>query len=89
MVFAGTQKPAEPGVDDAVYPPPSSPEPLTYTASRIPEQQGAIKWEILKSIVYGGLTEAITSLSVVTSAASADAATCKSSDFLFCSSLPF
>lgn len=32
--------------------------------------------EILKSIVYGGLTESLASLSVVTSAASADTATC-------------
>ncbi|KAG2380930.1 Membrane protein [Vigna angularis] len=32
-------------------------------------------WEILKSIVYGGLAELLASLSVVTSAASADAAT--------------
>ncbi|KAI5422929.1 hypothetical protein KIW84_046083 [Lathyrus oleraceus] len=33
------------------------------------------KLEIVKSIVYGGLTESLASLSVVTSAASADAAT--------------
>eukprot|EP00261_Vitis_vinifera_P017140 XP_010646674.1 PREDICTED: membrane protein of ER body-like protein isoform X2 [Vitis vinifera] len=33
------------------------------------------KWEILKSIVYGGLIESITSLSIVTSAAGADATT--------------
>ncbi|RDX79428.1 Membrane protein of ER body-like protein, partial [Mucuna pruriens] len=32
-------------------------------------------WEILKSIVYGGLAELLASLSVVTSAASADATT--------------
>ncbi|XP_027337097.1 membrane protein of ER body-like protein [Abrus precatorius] len=32
-------------------------------------------WEILKSIVYGGLNESLASLSVVTSAASADATT--------------
>nr|KYP59406.1 hypothetical protein KK1_014841 [Cajanus cajan] len=32
-------------------------------------------WEILKSVVYGGLAELLASLSVVTSAASADATT--------------
>ncbi|KAJ6714686.1 FE(2+)/MN(2+) TRANSPORTER PCL1 [Salix viminalis] len=39
------------------------------------ELRGSKKLEIVKSIVYGGLIESITSLSVVTSAASADAAT--------------
>ncbi|KAJ6701480.1 GLYCINE-RICH PROTEIN FAMILY [Salix koriyanagi] len=39
------------------------------------ELKGSKKLEIVKSIVYGGLIESITSLSVVTSAASADAAT--------------
>ncbi|CAK7355915.1 unnamed protein product [Dovyalis caffra] len=39
------------------------------------EPRGAKKLEIVKSIVYGGLVESITSLSVVTSAASADAPT--------------
>lgn len=34
------------------------------------------KWEILKSIVYGGLAESITSLGVVSSAAGSDATTC-------------
>jgi hypothetical protein len=38
--------------------------------------------EILKSIVYGGLTESLASLSVVTSAASADAATCRTSNLI-------
>jgi len=33
-------------------------------------------WEILKSIVYGSLAELLASLSVVTSAASADSTTC-------------
>ncbi|KAM1764728.1 hypothetical protein ACFX11_003949 [Malus domestica] len=50
-----------------------SPEPPT-----IPEtgETGDTKTlEIIKSIVYGGLTEAITSLGIVTSAASADTAT--------------
>ncbi|XP_075647674.1 membrane protein of ER body 1-like isoform X2 [Castanea sativa] len=40
-----------------------------------PPQQGVVKYEILKSLVYGGLIELITSLGVVTSAASADATT--------------
>ncbi|KAM4070527.1 hypothetical protein ACB094_12G171600 [Castanea mollissima] len=40
-----------------------------------PSQQGVVKYEILKSLVYGGLIELITSLGVVTSAASADATT--------------
>ncbi|XP_058745393.1 membrane protein of ER body-like protein [Vicia villosa] len=41
--------------------------PIVETSSK--------KLEIVKSIVYGGLTESLASLSVVTSAASADAAT--------------
>jgi len=44
------------------------PEPIITRGSR----KG---WEVLKSIVYGGLAELLASLSVVTSAASADAAT--------------
>ncbi|XP_065636721.1 membrane protein of ER body 2-like [Quercus suber] len=48
---------------------PSSPPATT------PSQQGVLKYEILKSLVYGGLIELITSLGVVTSAASADATT--------------
>ena len=50
------------------------PSPLLATT---PSQQGVLKYEILKSLVYGGLIELITSLGVVTSAASADATTCK------------
>ena len=46
-------------------PPPSPPSP------------GAIKHEILKSVVFGSLNESITSLGVVTSTASADATTSK------------
>ena len=38
--------------------------------------------EILKSIVYGGLIESITSLGVVSSAAGAGAGTCKYQIFL-------
>ncbi|XP_050252685.1 membrane protein of ER body 1-like isoform X14 [Quercus robur] len=48
------------------------PSPLPETT---PSQQGVVKYEILKSLVYGGLIELITSLGVVTSAASADATT--------------
>ena len=46
-------------------PPPSPPSP------------GAIKHEILKSVVFGSFNESITSLGVVTSTASADATTSK------------
>lgn len=49
----------------------------TSPLPRTPSQQGVVKYEILKSLVYGGLIELITSLGVVTSAASADATTCK------------
>ena len=38
--------------------------------------QSSKAWEVLKSFVYGGLAELLASLSVVTSAASADATTC-------------
>lgn len=34
-------------------------------------------WDVLKSIVYGGLAESIASLGVVSSAAAADASTCE------------
>lgn len=37
------------------------------------------RWEILKSIVYGGLVESITSLGIVSSAASSGATPCKCS----------
>ncbi|XP_068321781.1 membrane protein of ER body-like protein [Pyrus communis] len=48
-----------------------SPEPTIIR----PETGDTTTLEIVKSIVYGGLTEAITSLGIVTSAASADTAT--------------
>ncbi|CBI29527.3 unnamed protein product, partial [Vitis vinifera] len=44
-------------------------------APTISGPENSKKWEILKSIVYGGLIESITSLSIVTSAAGADATT--------------
>ncbi|XP_027905105.1 membrane protein of ER body-like protein isoform X3 [Vigna unguiculata] len=54
-------------------------ETLTHTEIYIGEQPRAEvgehqEWEILKSIVYGGLVESITSLGVVSSAASSGAA---------------
>lgn len=54
----------------------------THTEIDIGEQPGAEigehqEWEMLKSIVYGGLVESITSLGVVSSAASSGAAPCK------------
>lgn len=46
----------------------------------INEERGAeVTVDILKSIVYGGLIESITSLGVVSSAAGAGSATCKHS----------
>ncbi|XP_041001873.1 membrane protein of ER body 2-like isoform X2 [Juglans microcarpa x Juglans regia] len=69
---------------DTFHPTPSStleartPTAVTgeiLTAQSTPEQDGTIKLEIVKSLVYGGLTESIASLSVVTSAASAAAST--------------
>lgn len=53
-----------------------------HTQIYIGEQPGAEigehqEWEILKSIVYGGLVESITSLGVVSSAAAAGSAPCK------------
>lgn len=61
---------------------PASPDKSTplLTSAETAVVQGAASsktWEILKSIVYGGLTESLASLSVVTSAASADATTCR------------
>lgn len=40
-----------------------------------PESSRYNRWEIVKSIVYGGLAESITSLGIVTSAASANTGT--------------
>lgn len=42
------------------------------------------RWEILKSNVHGGLVESITSLGIVSSAASAGSAPCKCSSFMRC-----
>jgi len=45
------------------------------------------KWEIVKSIVYGGLVESITSLGIVSSAASSGATPCKCSALRIIASL--
>ena len=42
-----------------------------------PTPQQRDDWDILKAIVYGGLVESITSLSVVAAAASSGAKTCQ------------
>lgn len=76
--YAGNKKPIEPEPEDIVHP--LKPQTLTPPSWNL-QQHSAIKLEILKSIVYGGLIESITSLSVVSSAASAAAATCKCSYF--------
>lgn len=47
------------------------------------EVREARDFDVLKSIVYGGLVESIASLGVVSSAAGGGAATCKLSDFSF------
>ncbi|RQO84798.1 hypothetical protein POPTR_001G127900v4 [Populus trichocarpa] len=66
-------------VDDAgpeAEPPLSRPDIADSTEGTTDsELRGAKKLEIVKSIVYGGLIESITSLSVVTSAAGAEATT--------------
>ncbi|XP_042963741.1 membrane protein of ER body 1-like isoform X3 [Carya illinoinensis] len=83
IAVTGNKEPSyqsKPG--DTVHPTPSSTleaqTPIAATGEILEstlEQDGAIKLEIVKSLVYGGLTESITSLSVVTSAASAAAST--------------
>ncbi|XP_040363782.1 membrane protein of ER body-like protein isoform X2 [Rosa chinensis] len=75
-----TTQPPAPEIDDAG---PAETKPHDSTTviitsggpTIISEPSDAKTFEILKSIVYGGLTEAIASLSIVTSAASAGAAT--------------
>lgn len=60
----------------------TSPEivPLIRPQSEAREPRGV---EIIKSMVYGGLLESITSLGIVSSAAGADASACKSFGFSF------
>jgi hypothetical protein len=43
----------------------------------VPASAQRDNWDILKAIVYGGLVESITSLSVVSAAAASGAKTCK------------
>lgn len=59
-----------------VIPPVSETEPYAYEQGRV-TARSSLELDILKSIVYGGLVEIITSLGVVSSAAGADATTCK------------
>lgn len=72
------------------YPPPPVPTGNYYTdqEKNIPEasqpliakqrSQSSHSLEILKSIVYGGLMELVTSLSIVSSSAASHATTCES-----------
>ncbi|KAM6564881.1 hypothetical protein CsatB_024879 [Cannabis sativa] len=51
---------------------------ITITSERTPliqQQRSPASWDIVKSIVYGGLAESLTSLGIVTSAASGNATT--------------
>jgi len=57
--------------------------PAETTSSEPSVAESRKTLEILKSVVYGGLIESLTSLSVVTSAASADATTCRTFYFRF------
>ncbi|KAJ7942560.1 membrane protein of ER body-like protein [Quillaja saponaria] len=54
---------------------PETKDPEVSTTTRSQTTDAGKMWEVLKSIVYGGLLEVIASLGVVTSAASADATT--------------
>lgn len=47
------------------------------------DRGGERKIEVIKSLVYGGLAESITSLSVVSSAAGSGATTCKHATITF------
>ncbi|TYH41011.1 hypothetical protein ES332_D12G286900v1 [Gossypium tomentosum] len=64
----------EPLLHPSVEVPPSS-QTITETEYRGTDAGEVREWEILKSIVYGGLIESITSLGVVSSAAGAGAGT--------------
>lgn len=46
------------------------------------EQRKEFEIEVVKSIVYGGLAECITSLSIISSASGGGAATCKYSVYI-------
>jgi len=63
----------------------AEPEAPPHTVLAVPEAEIPVpassaprdEWDILKAIVYGGLVESITSLSVVSAAAASGAKTCK------------
>lgn len=61
----------------------TSPETVPLIRPQSAEAGGSRGVEIIKSIVYGGLLESITSLGIVSSAAGGDASTCKSFRFFF------
>lgn len=50
---------------------------ITVSNPMLVEPRREDEWEVLKSIVYGGLIESITSLGVISSAAGAKTSTCK------------
>lgn len=70
-----------------IPPPPVQSEPHPYVTvpitpddvqpTPVPAPAQRDEWDILKAIVYGGLVESITSLSVVSAAAASGAKTCK------------
>nr|XP_010934614.1 membrane protein of ER body-like protein isoform X2 [Elaeis guineensis] len=61
----------------AVVVPPHAEIQIPESEQSVREAQGKNDWDVLKSIVYGGLIESVTSLSVVSSAAGTDASTLK------------
>ena len=67
----------EAGLAVAVLPDTGSAAVVPRDTTLFSEQDSPKSWEIVKSMVYGGLVESITSLGIVTSAASGDATTCK------------
>ncbi|CAN0897935.1 Membrane protein of ER body 1 [Linum grandiflorum] len=76
----GSQLPvSSPTTGEAPAPVPGTSEIVVVTSQppTVRPPRVAWEWDILKSIVYGGLAELITSLSIVTSAASADTETLK------------
>ena len=79
IIKEGPVEPAEPHeARDIVASAAIGPSPHT----EITEARGFQGLDVIKSIVYGGLIESITSLGIVSSAAGADAATCKCLIFL-------
>lgn len=78
-----TQDPEEPPLDtQPTEMPETDPLPAQEVRPLLPQTAVPTEtrdWDILKSIVYGGLVESITSLGVVSSAAGAGTKTCKCS----------